>query len=263
MSARKCGHVAVDDLLRQSFHDGRLADAWFPDQDGVVLRPAAKHLLDALELVLPADQRVELVLHGRLGQVAAELGKQRRLFDPRQRRLFVEKRDDVLADGIQAHPFFEKDGGRHRALLAQDPEQQVLGADVVVEKAIGFFGRKLQHALRFGAEGKLDRGRDLLAEDRPAFDFLPDIFERQMGAGKDPAGEAFAFANQTEEQVLGLNGDAPELTGLVTSKEEDSSGPFGVPFEHPAYLGESRWCWGHGNDDHIIRHSPTSSQPVS
>ena len=256
-------HVAVDDLLRQPFHDGRLADARLADQHRVVLRPAAEHLLHALELVLAADERVELVLHRRLGQVAAELGEQRRLFDPRQRRLFVEERDDVLADGIQAHPLFEQDGGRHRALLAQDPEQQVLGADVVVQQAIGFFGGKLQHALGFGAERELDRGRHLLAEDRPAFDFLADVFERQMGAGKDPAGQAFAFANQTEEQVLGLNGDASELTGLVTGEEEDSSGPFGIPFEHPAYLGESRWCWGHGNDDHIIRHSPTSSQLVS
>ena len=234
-----------------------------PIKHRVVLGPAAEHLLDTFELVLAADERVELVLHRRLAQIAAELGQQRRLFDPRQRRLFVEERNDVLADGIEAHPLFEKDGGRHRALLAQDPEQQVFGADVVVEQAVGLFGRKLQHALRFGAEGELDRGRDLLAEHRPAFDFLADIFERQMGAGKNPAGQAFALANQPKKQVLGLNGDASELTGLVTSEEEYSSGSFGVPFEHPAYLGESRWCWGHGSDDHIIRHASASSQPVS
>ena len=188
--------VAVHDLLREPFDDGGLADARFADQDGVVLRPAAQHLLHALELVLPADQRIELVLHRRLGQIAAELGQQRRFFDPRQRRLLVEERDDVLADGVQAHPLLEQDGGGHRALFAQDAEQQVLGADVVVQQPVGLLGGKLQHALGFGAERKLDRGRDLLAEDRPAFDFLPDVFEREMGAGEDPAGQAFAFANQ-------------------------------------------------------------------
>ena len=99
-----------------------------------------------------ADQRIELVLHRRFGQVAAELGEQRRLLHPRQRRLLVEQRDDVLADGVEAHPLFHQDRRRDRALLAQDAEQQVLGADVVVQQPVGFFGRELQHALGFRAE---------------------------------------------------------------------------------------------------------------
>ena len=238
-------HVAVDDLLRQPFDDGRLADARLADQDGVVLRAAAEHLLHALELVVAADERVELVLHRRLGQVAAELGEQRRFLDAGQRGLLVQQLDDVLADGVQPHPLFHEDGRRDRPLLAQDAQQQVLGADVVVQQTVGFFGGKLQHALGFGAERHLDRRRDLLAEDRPAFDFLADVLERQMRAGKDAAGQALAFPNQPEQQVLGLNGNAAELAGLVPGEEEYATGSFGIPFEHPASLGESRWCWGH------------------
>ena len=34
------GHVAADDALRQAFDDGRFADAWFADQDGIVLGAA-------------------------------------------------------------------------------------------------------------------------------------------------------------------------------------------------------------------------------
>ena len=154
-------------------------------------------------------------------------------FDARQRGLLVQQLDDVLADGVQAHPLFHQDGGGDRPLLAQDAEQQVLGADVVVQQPVGFFGRKLQHALGFGAERDLDRGRHLLAEDRAAFDFLADVFEREVRAREDPAGEPLAFANQAQQQVLGLNGDAAELAGLVTGEEENSPGPFGVPFEHP------------------------------
>src|SRR5438093_12769659 len=75
-----------------------------------------------------------------------------------------------------------------------------------------------------------------------------------MRAGKNAARQPFALANQAEQQVLGLDGDASELTRLVTGEEENSSGTFGVPFENPAYLGENRWCCGHGNDDHIISH---------
>ena len=145
-------HVAVDDLLRQPFDDRRLADARLADEHGVVLRAAAEHLLHALELVLAADERIELVLHRRLGQVAAELGEQRRFLHPRQRRLLVEQLDDVLADGVEPHPLFHEDGRRDRPLFAQDAEQQMLGADVVVQQPVGLFGRELQHALGFRAE---------------------------------------------------------------------------------------------------------------
>ena len=238
-------HVAVDDLLGQPFDDRRLADARLADEHGVVLRAPAEHLLHAFQLVLAADQRIELVLHGRLGEVAAELGEQRRLLHPRQRRLLVEELHDVLADGVQAHPLFHEDRSRHGALLAQDAEQQMLGADVVVQQPIRFLRRKLQNPLGFGAERDLDRGRDLLAEDRTSFDFLPDILERQMRARKNPAGEPLAFPDQAEEKVLRLDGNAAELAGFVSSEEKDSTGPFGVAFEHPAYLGESRRGCGH------------------
>ena len=145
-------HVAVDDLLRQPLDDGGLADARLADQHGVVLGAAAQHLLDPLELVIAADQRIELVLHRRLGQVAAELGQQRRFLDPGQRRLLVQQLDDVFAHRVQAHPLFHEDRRRDRALLAQDAEQQMLGADVVVQQPVGLFGRKLQHPLGFRAE---------------------------------------------------------------------------------------------------------------
>ena len=238
-------HVAVDDLLRQTLDDGRLAHARLADQHGVVLRPAAEHLLHPLELVLAADQRIELVLHRRFGEVAAELGEQRRLFHPRQRRLLVEELDDVVADGVEAHPLLHQDGGGHRPFLAEDAQQQMLGADVVVQQPIGLFGGKLQDALGFRAERDLDRGRHFFAEDRPAFDFLADVLQRQVRAGEDAAREPLALTNQPEQEMLGLDGNAAELTGFVTGEEEDSSSPFGVPFEHPAYLCEGRWCWGH------------------
>ena len=177
-------HVAVDDLLRQPFDDGGLADAGLADEDGVVLGPAAEDLLHALELDAAPDQRVELVLHRRLGEVAAELGQQRRFLDARERRLLVQERHDVLADRVQAHPLFHEDRRRDGALLAEDAEQQVLGPDVVVQQPVGLFGRELQDALGLRAERNLDRGRDLLAEDRAPFDFLADRFRGTGASGR-------------------------------------------------------------------------------
>ncbi len=229
-------HVAVDDLLRQAFDDRRLADARLADEHGVVLGPPAEHLLHALDLGVPADERIELVLHRRVRQVAAELGEERRFLHPRERRLFVQERDDVLAHGVEAHPLFHEDRRRDRSFLAQNAQQQVLGADVVVQQPVGFLGGILEHALGFGAEGDFNGGRDLLAKHGPAFDFLANTFEREVRAGKDAAGQALALANQSEKQVLGLDGDAAELTRLVPREEQDPPRSFRIAFEHPGYL---------------------------
>ena len=177
---QEMGDVAVDDPLREPLDDRRLADARLADQDGVVLRAPAEDLLDALHLDVAADQRIELVLHGRVGQVPRELGQQRRLLHPGERRLLVEQRDDVLADRVEAHPLFHEDRRRHGPLLAQDAEQQVLGADVVVQQAVRLLGGELQHALGLGAERDLDGGGNLLSEDRTPFDLLPDALEREV-----------------------------------------------------------------------------------
>jgi hypothetical protein len=170
-------HVAVDDLLRQALHDGRLADPGLADEHGVVLRPPAQDLLHPLDLEVPADQRIELVLHRRVRQIARELRQERRFLHPRQRGLLVEERHDVLADRVQAHPLLHQDRGRDGMLLAEDAEQQVLGPDVVVQETIRLFGGELEHALGLGAEGNLDRGRNLLPEDGPPLDLLADALE--------------------------------------------------------------------------------------
>ena len=61
----------ADDPLGQPFDDGGLADAGLADEDGVVLRPPRQDLEDAPDLFVAADHRIQLVLAGELGQVAA------------------------------------------------------------------------------------------------------------------------------------------------------------------------------------------------
>ena len=198
-------HVAADDLLREPFDDGRLADARLADEHRVVLRAAAQHLLDALELDVTADERVELVLHRGFGQIATEFGEERRLLRTRRRRLLVQELDDVLPHAREPHPLFVQDGRRDRPLFPENPEEQVFGPDVGMEQPVRFFGGELQHPLRLGAEGDLDRGGDLLPENRPAFDLFPNAFEGEVRSREDPAREALAFADQSEKEMLGLN----------------------------------------------------------
>ncbi len=63
-------HVAVDDAQGQTLDDGGLADAGFADQDGVVLGAAGQHLNGATDLLIAADDRVDLAVARGLGQVA-------------------------------------------------------------------------------------------------------------------------------------------------------------------------------------------------
>ena len=67
------GDLPRDDLLCEALDDRGLADAGLADQDGVVLRPSRQHLHHALDLALAADERVELLVAGELGEVATEL----------------------------------------------------------------------------------------------------------------------------------------------------------------------------------------------
>ncbi len=69
-------HFAVDDLAREPLGDGRLADTGFTDIERVVLGAAAQDLDRALDLVLAADQRIDLALAGFLVEVDA-IGRQR------------------------------------------------------------------------------------------------------------------------------------------------------------------------------------------
>src|SRR6266508_4028630 len=67
------GHVARDDALCEALGDRGLPHSGVADQHRVVLRPPREHLDDAADLLVAADDRVELALFRELGEVAAEL----------------------------------------------------------------------------------------------------------------------------------------------------------------------------------------------
>jgi len=65
-------HVAAHDALREAFHHGGLADAGLADQDGVVLAPAHEDVDDLANLVVAADDGIELAAARLLGEVGGE-----------------------------------------------------------------------------------------------------------------------------------------------------------------------------------------------
>ena len=74
------GHFLLDDAPGQALGDGGLAHAGLTDQQRVVLAAAAQDLDHALDLVLAADQRIDLAVLGGLVQVLGELLQRRSLF---------------------------------------------------------------------------------------------------------------------------------------------------------------------------------------
>ena len=166
LALQRLGHVVGDDALGQAFDDGGLAHAGLADEHGVVLGAARQHLHDALDLLLAADDRVELAVAGQLGQVAAELVEHRRTrrASPmrtsrgRHRPLLAlvsrEQLDDLLADPGQVGAEADQHLGGHAFAFAHEPEQHVLGADVVVAELQRLAERQLENLLRPRREGR-------------------------------------------------------------------------------------------------------------
>jgi hypothetical protein len=69
---QRIGHVAIGDAQREAFGDRGLADARFADQHRVVLGAAGEDLDGAADFLVATDDRIELAVARRLGQVAGE-----------------------------------------------------------------------------------------------------------------------------------------------------------------------------------------------
>ena len=72
---QEAGDVAFGNPLRQSFHNGGLADTRLADEHRIVLGASAEDLHHAFQFVIAADEWVERAVHGGLGKVAAELAQ--------------------------------------------------------------------------------------------------------------------------------------------------------------------------------------------
>ena len=198
------GHVAADDALGQALDDGGLADARLADEDRVVLRPAAEDLDDPPDLVVAADDRIELAGAGLGGQVAAVLleglvGALRvGRGDPLAAADALERLQDRLVAGAVA---LEEVCASPPA--SADAEEQVLGRDVLVAEAAGLFLRPLDDALGARVEGQraaLDPGA--LGKDRR--ELAAERGQVDAEAAKRLGRHAVVRLDERAEQVLGV-----------------------------------------------------------
>ena len=150
------GHLAVDDALGEPLDQGGLAHARLADDDGVVLGAPLQHLDGAADLVVAADDRVDLALLGAGGQVDRELLE--RL--PVLLGVLVGDRAalhllDRLLDGRKVRPVGEHQLGERVLLVLERSEHEDLGGDVLIPPLLRLLVGQVQEAVELARDVQL------------------------------------------------------------------------------------------------------------
>src|SRR5579884_1286657 len=107
----------------------------------------------------------------------------------------------------------------------------MLSPNVLVRQPLGFFRGIGKHALALVAQRKIDGGRNLLANGSVTLDLFADGFDRGMRT-QEAVGQSLVFAQESQEQVLGLYIRRTELAGFIPCKEYDAPCFFRITLEH-------------------------------
>ena len=233
------GHVAADDALGEALDDGRLADAGLADEDRVVLGPARQDLDDAADLLVAADDRIELARPRLGGQVAAVLLERRvgALRVLRGDALAAADALERLEDGLPAGAVALEQGLGLAADLG-DAEQQVLGRDVLVAEPAGLGLGPLDDA-----PWRADRGSASRPGSGRAWRAIAASSPRNAGqVDAEPAerlgGDAVVGLDERGQEVLGVEDRALEALGGRLGGDDGLLGLLGEAVE--LHVGLSR-----------------------
>ncbi len=142
-----------------------------------------------------------------------------------------EQLDHLLADPVEVRAELDQHLRGHTFALADEAQQDVLRADVVVPKLQRLAQRQFQHLLGPRRERNVAAGR-LLALPDDLFHLLAHAFERDPKALQSLGGDALALMDEAEQDVLGADVVVVEHPGLFLRQHHNSSGSVGEPLEH-------------------------------
>ena len=134
-------------------------------------------------------------------------------------RALAEDVDDLVADLVEVHAEALEDTGGDALALADEPEEQVLGADVVVAEAARLVDRQLDHALRARREPDVTDDRPVSASD-DELDGGADLGQFDVHVLEHARGDALALADEPEQQVLGTDVVVVEALRLVLGERQ-------------------------------------------
>ena len=244
----RLGHVAVDDALRQTLDDRRLAHAGLADQHGVVLGAPGEHLHDAADLLVPADDRIQLPLPGEVGEVPGvalerlELPLGRLVGHAVRSAHVLECRLQVVGGDVPA----AQERAERGALLLGHREEQVLGGDVGVAQLLRVNVGAIENLLYLAAERRLGRPALLL---RKAVDLAVD------GLGQLADVEA-ELLEQGLHHTFGLGQQGGEQMGVVDDGIPPAAGEIAGVAE--GFLGFDRQAIGSNHGLPLVRWASSS-----
>ena len=226
LSASVSGTSPADDALGEALRDGGLADARLADERRVVLGAPRQDLDDPLDLLLAADDGVDLAGADGVREVDAQLVDGGRLagalglLGGRRGARLGEHPDDLVADLVEVDAQRLEHARRDALALADQAQQQVLRADVVVAEAARLVDGQLDDALGAGRQPDLAHDRAVAATD-DELDGGPDLGQLDVHVLEHARGDALALADQAEEQMLRADVVVVEPLRLVLRERQD------------------------------------------
>ena len=180
LALQALGHVAGDDALREPLDDRRLPDAGVADEHRVVLRAPREHLDDAPDLLVAADDRVELPGLGERRQIAAVLLERlvRALGILRRHLLAAAHALERLEQRVAGHDV--------------EREQEVLDRDELVTE--------LAHLVERGVEDAAEARRRLRL--RAASGHGRELPDARLGLGAKRRGAVAGTVDEGARQLL-------------------------------------------------------------
>ena len=148
--------------------------------------------------------------------------------------------DDLLAYTIEVGAQFDQHLRGHTLTLADEAQQDVLRADVVVSELQRLTKGELQDLLGAGGEGNVAAG-SLLALPDDLLNLRAHGFERDAQALQSLGCDTLALVDEAEQDVLGADVVVVEHPGLFLGQDNDPSGPVGKPLEHAHHSSLAPW----------------------
>ena len=149
---------------------------------------------------------------------------------PRLVRLGGGEQEHLLPDGRQRSGR-DQDLGTHPVTLADQAEQDVLGADVLLFQRERLAQRQLEYLLRRRGERDVPRRRRLPRADERS-DLLAGHLQGEPERHDGPRRDAVPLVDQPEQDVLGADVVVVKHPGLFLGQDHNAPRGLGEPLEH-------------------------------
>ena len=136
-----------------------------------------------------------------------------------------------LANGGKRGAALTQNHCREAFLFAQQPEQQMVGADVLVIEPFGFLGAIGEYACALLTQRHIHRRRYVFANRGASLDLPPNGIHSSVRP-EESIRQRFIFPQKTQQQVFGFDVRTAKLAGLVPSEKDYPTCLLGITFKH-------------------------------